>query len=107
MSQPISPLAQDIYVVEFERHSGDLGVALIVRANCEALAKLEALRRFPEYKRYFSRTFVHLLDYAEIDWESGQSYIVKQKKRPSIPVFKIDDSKPVRERKKRDEKGTE
>ena len=40
----LSPPNQDIYMVEFERHPGDLGVSVIVRANCEAAAKLEAWR---------------------------------------------------------------
>ena len=67
----ISP-APNLYSVEFERHSGDLRVSIIVSATCELMAVVEALRRFPEYLRFASRTDVILIDYAEIDWETGR-----------------------------------
>jgi hypothetical protein len=47
----LNPSNQDIYLVEFERHPGDLGVSVIVRANCDVVAKHEAWRLWPEYKR--------------------------------------------------------
>jgi hypothetical protein len=84
VSELISPPSQDIYVVEFERHPGDLGASLILRAECEVVARLQAWRRFPEYKRIASRTRVSALDYAEVDWQTGRVLIMKRKKRPAI-----------------------
>ena len=78
---------QDIYIVEFERHPGDLGVSLILRAECEVVARLQAWRRFPEYKRIASQTGVPALDYAEVDWQTGRVLIVKRKKRAAIPAL--------------------
>jgi hypothetical protein len=86
-----SPPAQDIYVVEFVRHARDLGVSVIVRANCEFAARLEAWRLFPEYKRLASLTLVHLLDYAEIDWQTGRCFVIKRQKRLPIPVLILDE----------------
>jgi hypothetical protein len=39
-----SPPTADIHGVKLVRHTGDLGVSVIVSTNCEALAKLEAWR---------------------------------------------------------------
>jgi hypothetical protein len=75
VSELLSPPIQDIYVVKFVRHAGDLGVSLILRAECEVEAKLEAWRLWPEYKRYFAATSVQLLDFAEIDWETGRCFV--------------------------------
>ena len=85
-----SPLAQDIYVVEFVRLARDLGVSVIVRANCEVVARLQAWRLFPEYKRLASLTLVHLLDYAEIDWQTGRCFVIKRQKRKPIPALTLD-----------------
>lgn len=78
------PPSTDIYVVDFVRYSGDLGVSLILRAECEVVARLQAWRRFPEYKRLFSQTRVSALDYVEVDHQTGRVLIIKRKKRPAI-----------------------
>lgn len=83
----LNPPNQDIYIVEFVRHSGDLGVSLILRAECQVAARLQAWRRFPEYKRIAPRTRVSALDYAEVDWQTGRVLIMKRKKRPSVPTL--------------------
>jgi hypothetical protein len=103
VSEPSSPPVQDLYVVEFERHLGDLGASVIVRANCAVMAKLEALRLFPEYKRVSSGAFVHSLDYAEIDWQSGQCFVMKRKRRPTIPALTADEPTKRRRNMKREE----
>jgi hypothetical protein len=41
VSEPLSPQAQDIYIVEFERHPGDLGVSLIPSFSYETIADSE------------------------------------------------------------------
>ena len=50
------------------------------------MARHEALRLFPEYKHDLVLTQVFLAQYAEIDWDSGRSVVVKQGKRPEIPA---------------------
>ena len=102
MSELFSP-AQDIYVVEFVRHSGDLGISVIVRANCEADARFEAWKRFPEYKRLASLTLVHLLDYAEVDWQTGRCIVVQRQKRKPIPALTLDEPTTRRKNTKREE----
>jgi hypothetical protein len=81
----LNPPNQHIYIVEFERHPGDLGVSLILRAECEVAARLQAWRRFPEHKRLSSQTRVSALEYAEVDWQTGRVLIIKRKRRPAIP----------------------
>jgi hypothetical protein len=103
VSELHSPPIQDIYVVEFVRHAGDLGASVIVRPNCEVVAKLEAWRLWPEYKRYFAATSVHLLDFCEIDWETGRCFVVKLQKRTPIPVFTLDEPTKRRRNTKREE----
>ena len=103
VSESSSPPTQDLYVVDFERYPGDLGVSLILRGTSFQSAKLEAWRLFPEYKRLVTRTCVRLLDFAEIDWQSGQSFVVTRKVRPAIPVFKFDEHSKLRNVSKREE----
>ena len=105
MSEPISPPAQDLYVVDFIRHPGDLGLSVIVRALSGIDAQLEAFRLFPEYKRRSCDSFPHLLDYAEIDWQSGQSFVKKRKRQP-VPIFTAPEPT-KRHRKTKREEGTQ
>ena len=98
-------LPPNLYAVEFERHSGDLRVSIIVSATCELMAVVEALRRFPEYLRFASRTDVILIDYAEIDWETGRCFVGKRQKRPALPEFFGDEPIPNPNEKWRTEEG--
>ena len=88
VSEPTSPPSKDLYVVDFIRHPGDLGVSVIVRASGGISAQLEAFRLFPEFKRLSCHSFPHLLDYAEIDWQSGRC-VVKKRKRQPVPIFTV------------------
>ena len=97
---------QDIYVVEFERHPGDPGVSVIFRTNCDAVAKLEAWRLWPEYKRHFAATSVHQLDFCEIDWETGRCFAAKRKKRIPIPVLFADQPCQNPKKKRRVDEGS-
>ena len=101
----ISPVP-NLYSVEFERHSGDLRVSIIVSATCELMAVVEALRRFPEYLRFASRTDVILIDYAEIDWQTGRCFVGKRQKRPALPEFFGDEPIPNPNEKRRTEEGS-
>lgn len=100
------PTTDDLYVVEFERHEGDLGVSLILRASCEVEAKLKAWRFWPEYKRLASRTHVFLIDYAEIDWETGRCFVVKRRKIALLPVF-VHDEPTTRRKNAKPEEGAQ
>jgi hypothetical protein len=70
------------------------------------MAKLEAWRLFPEYKRNTARTFVFGVEYAEIDWETGQCYVKKRQRRASIPVLFADEPKQKRKGNRRTEDGS-
>jgi hypothetical protein len=78
----ISP-APALYAVEFE-FDWQLGVSIILPATCVLAAKLKAWRLFPEHRRNASRTTVHNVEYAEIDWQTGRTIVVKQQKRSTI-----------------------
>jgi hypothetical protein len=106
VSEQLFPPPKDLFVVDFFRRPGDLGVSVIVRANCGIAAQLEAFRLFPEYKQHSYDSFPHLLDYAEIDWQSGRCFVMRRRKRRlPIPLLAADDPKPHRVRRKRDEEG--
>ena len=85
MSIEISP-APNLYSVEIQRHPQDLGVSLVLQANCELMARHEALRLFPEYRQNLALMEVYLAQYVEVDWDSGRSVVIKQEKRPEIPA---------------------
>ena len=92
--------AKDLYVVDFIRHPGDLGLSVIVRANSTIAAQLEAFRLYPEYK--WRESFPHLLDYAEIDWQSGRCIVMRRKRRP-VPIFTAGEPTKPRRNTKREE----
>jgi hypothetical protein len=50
------------------------------------MARREVLRLFPEYKDSLVLMDVFLAQYAEVDWESGRSVVIKQRRRPEIPA---------------------
>ena len=77
----------DLYCIEIRRHSRDLGVSVVLEATCELMARREVLRLFPEFKHNLVLMEVYLAQYAEIDWDTGRSVVVKQVKRPEIPPY--------------------
>ena len=97
----------NLYSVEFERHPGDLRVSIIVSATCELMAVVEALTRFPEYLRFATRTDVILIDYAEIDWQTGRCFVGERQKRPALHEFIADELTPDPNEKWRTEEGAE
>jgi hypothetical protein len=50
------------------------------------MARHAALRLFPEYKHNLVLMQVFLAQYAEIDWETGRSIVVKQRRQSTIPA---------------------
>ena len=62
------------------------------------MARCEVLRLFPEYKHSFPMMQVYLARYAEIDWDSGRSIVVKQRRRPVVPPCVAAEAKPERKK---------
>jgi hypothetical protein len=83
----------ELYCVEIKRHAKDLGISVVLRANCELMARREVLRLCPEFKHSLVLMEVYLARYAKIDWESGRSLVVKQEMPPHIPPCIDADSK--------------
>ena len=80
------PPTPELYCVEIQRHKGDLGLSVILPATCELKARWEFLRLFPEYRHRAVHVEVYLIRYAEIDWASGRSLVIKRNKRREIPA---------------------
>ena len=76
----------DLYCVEIQRHTKDLGVSIVLPATCELMARREVLSLFPEYKHSFVLMQVYLARFVEIDWDSGRTIVAKQRRRPAIPA---------------------
>jgi hypothetical protein len=103
----ISP-APDLYLVEFTfGRQPNNRISIILPATCGLAAMTKAWALFPEYKRDTKRTFVHPIEYLEIDWLNGRTIIVKKKPRPPIPIFGIEESNAPRKRKRRNGERTE
>jgi hypothetical protein len=58
------------------------------------MARCEVLRLFPEYKHGFPLMQVYLAQYVELDWDSGRSIVVKQRRRPEVPPCVSAEAKP-------------
>jgi hypothetical protein len=97
--------APDLYAVEFTfpRH---LGITVIIPATCAPMARLEAWRLFPEYKRSASKTSVCNVEYTEIDWETGRCFVMKRLRKASLPVFVRNEPKQKPKRNRRTEDGS-
>jgi hypothetical protein len=76
----------ELYCVEIQRDPKDLGVSIVLPANCELMARREVLRLFPEFKHGFPLMEVYLARYVEVDWDSGRSIVMKQRRKPTIPA---------------------
>jgi hypothetical protein len=57
------------------------------------MARREVLRLFPEYKHNLVHMRVYLARYAEVDWESGRSLVIKRRKRQEVPAAVAEISK--------------
>ena len=85
--------APDLFCVEVNRHSRDLGVSIVLQSTCELMARREVLRLFPEYRHGLVHMQVSLARYAEIDWESGRCLVIKKKIRREVPAAVAEISK--------------
>jgi len=88
----------DLYCIEIQRHSKDLGVSIVLPATCELMARCEVLRLFPEYRHTAVAVQVYLARYVELDWDSGRSIVVKQRGRPEVPPCVAAKAKPERKK---------
>ena len=88
----------DLYCVEIQRSPQDLGISIVLPATCELMARREALRLFPEYKHDLVLMQVYLARYVEIDWDTGRSIVVKQRRRPEVPPCVAAEAKPERKK---------
>lgn len=86
----------DLYCVEIQRDPKDLGVSIVLPANCELMARREVFRLFPEFKHNLALIQVYLAKYAEIDWDSGRCIIAKRVRPPTIPDCAANTVKPKR-----------
>ena len=86
----------DLYCVEIQRSPQDLGISVVLPATCELMARHAALRLFPEYRHRVVQVQVYLARYVELDWDSGRSIVVKQRRRPTIPACVAAEDKPKR-----------
>ena len=75
----------ELFCIEIQRHPKDLGISVVLPATCELMARREVLRLFPEFKHNLVLMQVFLAQYAEIDWDSGRTVVVKQTRRQEIP----------------------
>jgi hypothetical protein len=62
------------------------------------MARREVFRLFPEYKHSFVLMQVYLAQYVELDWDSGRSLVVKQRRRPEVPPCVAAEAKPERKK---------
>jgi hypothetical protein len=97
----------DLYCIEFKFPRPHLGISVVLPATCELAAKLVAWRLFPEHKRNAVATFVCHARYVEIDWQTGRSIVMTQKKRPAVPFLKSKESETPGIEKKQDEEGAQ
>ena len=80
--EPLPGTKPRMYAVNFEKHPGDLGLTAIVLADAPGAALEKIFNLFPEYLRVGRRGHVFEIDYAEIDWDTGRSFVLQVKKRP-------------------------
>jgi len=97
--------APDLYAVEFT-FPRQLGITVILPATCAPMARLEAWRLFPEYKRGASKTQVYSVEYAELDWENGRCFVKKRRLRVRVPVLLTDELQQNPKKTRRDEEGS-
>ena len=97
MSDKIPPVLE-LFCVEIQRSPKDLGISVVLPATCELMARLEALRLFPEFKHSLVLMQVYRARYVEIDWDSGRSIVAKLGRRPQIPACVAAEDKPRRQK---------
>jgi hypothetical protein len=71
-----------MFAVDFKRRPGDLGTTAIVLADSPEAALEKAFNMFPEFLREGRPGHVFEIEYAEIDWDTGQNFVIQVRKRP-------------------------
>ena len=80
----ISDILPRMYAVDFELHPGDLGATVMVSAATPPSAVERAFQLFLEYLREGRRGHVHEIEYAEIEWETGRTFVIQRKRRDPV-----------------------
>ena len=71
-----------IYAVDFKRRPGDLGTTAIVLADSPEAALEKTSNMFPEDRRAGRPGHAFEIEYAQIDWDTGQNFVIQVRKRP-------------------------
>ena len=71
-----------MFAVDFKRRPGDLGTTAIVLADSPEAALEKAFNMFPEFLREGRPGHVFEIEYAEIDWDTGQNFVIQVRKWP-------------------------
>jgi hypothetical protein len=88
----------DLFCVEIKRYPKDLGVSIVLTATCELMARRDVLSLFPEYKHSLVLMKVFPVRDVELDFDSGRSIVVKQRRRPVVPPCIAAVAKPERKK---------
>ena len=70
-----------IFAFDLELHPDQLGATVVVSAVAPEAAVEKVFQLFPEYLREGRRGHVHEIECAEIDWETGQTFVKKRHRR--------------------------
>jgi len=71
-----------MFAVDFKRLPGDLGTTAIVMAAAPEAALEKAFSMFPEYRRASRPGHAFEIECAQIDWDTGQNFVIQVRKRP-------------------------
>ena len=71
-----------MYAVGFKRRPGGLGTTAIVPADAAGAAQDKAFNMFAEYQRADRPGHIFEIEYAQIDWDTGQNFVIQVRKRP-------------------------
>ena len=82
-----SSASLDLFCVEIKRHPRDLGLSIVFAATSKLAATQAVLRLYPEFKHILVSMQVYRARYAEIDWDSGRTIVVKRRKAGVPPCI--------------------
>lgn len=87
------PKTPRLYCIEATRWESDLGVAVVLVERDPDYALAEFHRLYPEWTRKGTRGRVFRANYAEIDFDSGRSFIIKRNYQMPRIVSLTDDER--------------
>ena len=87
--RPRSDITPRMYAVDYELPSGSLAFTTIVLALCPRHALEQVSEMFPELRKMYSRGRVYDVAYVQVDWEVGQTFVIKRS-RTRQPMLLLD-----------------